>query len=287
MLISRPMIEFKFACPVCGQHVSATAADSGRQMECPTCFQKMEVPTAPSGPSNLILRATPIPDRARPNSLLSNPLPGHSGPKHPSGFRKWRILLWALAISATCTLGVPLIRWSERWLSQTKPTESSVSAPATNGFPWSLGVTNAITLEQPVSGNLHRIPFTPEKVVLQGGVLTFRQGQSPIPDLALVLVLHAFRGEDLAGKTVVISSDRPAAPSIAVRWQAEKGKPATERYHNGYALKISFGQPAGGRMPGNIWLCLPDPDCGFLAGAFDAEIRRPSQSRGTSPPKRR
>ena len=41
------MSEFKFACPVCGQHITCDAAAAGSQMNCPTCFRKIVVPRAP------------------------------------------------------------------------------------------------------------------------------------------------------------------------------------------------------------------------------------------------
>src|SRR5436190_22394056 len=52
------MSEFKFACPVCGQHISCDSTKSGAQLDCPTCFQKLIVPNAPQGDlSKLILNA--------------------------------------------------------------------------------------------------------------------------------------------------------------------------------------------------------------------------------------
>jgi DNA-directed RNA polymerase subunit RPC12/RpoP len=42
------MSEFKYACPVCGQHMMCDSSQSGSVMECPTCFQKITVPQAPS-----------------------------------------------------------------------------------------------------------------------------------------------------------------------------------------------------------------------------------------------
>ena len=38
------MSEFKFACPVCGQHITSDASATGKHLECPTCFQKIVVP---------------------------------------------------------------------------------------------------------------------------------------------------------------------------------------------------------------------------------------------------
>src|SRR5450432_792604 len=42
------MSEFKFACPVCGQHMQCDSSQGGTVMECPTCFQKITAPHAPA-----------------------------------------------------------------------------------------------------------------------------------------------------------------------------------------------------------------------------------------------
>ncbi len=42
------MSEFKYACPVCGQHMKCDSSQAGSVMECPTCFQKITVPQAPA-----------------------------------------------------------------------------------------------------------------------------------------------------------------------------------------------------------------------------------------------
>ena len=47
MVGAEAMSEFKFACPVCGQHITAGSSASGSQIVCPTCFQKIVVPQAP------------------------------------------------------------------------------------------------------------------------------------------------------------------------------------------------------------------------------------------------
>src|SRR5882724_4430863 len=61
------MDTFKFACPVCGQHISVEPNQTGSQMECPTCFQKIVVPQAPSDPnSKFILTAAKFQERRTP-----------------------------------------------------------------------------------------------------------------------------------------------------------------------------------------------------------------------------
>src|ERR1051326_1557644 len=65
------MSEFKFACPVCGQHITADSSNSGGQIECPTCFQKIVVPQAPTNPdSKFILSAAQV-GKPRPVSAAN------------------------------------------------------------------------------------------------------------------------------------------------------------------------------------------------------------------------
>src|SRR6476659_3067804 len=55
------MSEFKFACPVCGQHITADSSASGGQLKCPTCFRKIVIPQAPSNPdSKFIVSASEV-----------------------------------------------------------------------------------------------------------------------------------------------------------------------------------------------------------------------------------
>ncbi len=65
------MSEFKYACPVCGQHIKCDVSQAGSVMECPTCFQKITVPNAPaSGEQKFILTGTQV--SARPGQNLQS-----------------------------------------------------------------------------------------------------------------------------------------------------------------------------------------------------------------------
>jgi DNA-directed RNA polymerase subunit RPC12/RpoP len=58
------MSEFKYACPVCGQHIKCDSAQAGSVMECPTCFQKITVPQAPaSAEQKFILTGSKVTER--------------------------------------------------------------------------------------------------------------------------------------------------------------------------------------------------------------------------------
>ena len=56
------MSEFKYACPVCGQHIRCDSSQSGTVMDCPTCFQQITVPQAPaSGSQKFIITGSKAP----------------------------------------------------------------------------------------------------------------------------------------------------------------------------------------------------------------------------------
>lgn len=57
------MSEFKFACPVCGQHMMCDVSQGGSVMECPTCFQKIVAPQAAAADGNLILTGTVLSEK--------------------------------------------------------------------------------------------------------------------------------------------------------------------------------------------------------------------------------
>src|SRR5580765_6411772 len=67
------MSEFKYACPVCGQHIKCDSSQAGTEMECPTCFQKITVPQAPaSEDQKFILTGTKKTERPIPKAPESN-----------------------------------------------------------------------------------------------------------------------------------------------------------------------------------------------------------------------
>ena len=56
--------------------------------------------------------------------------------------------------------------------------------------------------------------------------------------------------------------------------------PGKSDISSGYALRLAFRQAANGRVTGKIYLALPDASKSFVAGIFDAEIKKPSAPEG-------
>jgi DNA-directed RNA polymerase subunit RPC12/RpoP len=289
------MSEFKFACPVCGQHITVDSKTSGRQIECPTCFQKIFVPQAPAlEDTKLILSATQV-GKPRPSSAEATCQPGLLQPA------SHRISLTAIvalivligAASAALYLYRDRIFKAARGLTSVSTNTQSQPAaavalnstyPVPTNITWSLDLTSAAFPETTAAGSIHGSGFVCERAILRGGLLSLSQGKTWPWDLSVALNLFARQGEELSGKSLQVDPNQPHAPPIVLRWKEAEQQPATENITGGYALRLVFGEATNGRMPGKIYICLPDAAKSVVAGTFDAEIRKPPPSK-TGPPK--
>jgi hypothetical protein len=270
------MSEFKFACPVCGQHITAGAEAAGTQLECPTCFRRIIVPQAPAGSSNLILSATQV-TNARP--LITE---DHRHSRSIASGSRAGFYMMVLMLVFICAASTAFLRWRGEVLINAlnkeppmKPEPSPVyPIPATT--TWTMDLAKAVIPDATASGSVHGDGFLCEKAVLQGGTLSLRQGKIWPPDLGISIHLFTQQAEDLSGKTLVVRPDRPPpVPRVVLRWKDEQKQPVTVEIDRGYALKVVFGQPTEGRMPGRVYISLPDESHSFAAGTFDALIRKP------------
>jgi len=94
--------------------------------------------------------------------------------------------------------------------------------------------------------------------------------------VGLSIHLFAERAQDLAGKTVVLEATRTNAPRVILRWKEGPETAATKEFRQGYAARLEFGKVTGNRLEGKIFLAVPDAKRSYAAGAFSAEIRKPS-----------
>jgi hypothetical protein len=64
---------------------------------------------------------------------------------------------------------------------------------------------------------------------------------------------------------------------VVLSWKDEGAKvPGVQPYTKGFALKLEFGALADGKLPGKIYLCLPDPEQSFVAGTFAIGSKTPA-----------
>jgi hypothetical protein len=281
------MSEVKFACPVCGQHITTDSSTIGSKLQCPTCYRKIVVPQVSAvADSKLVLSAAEA-DKPRPTHAVESLGPIRRSPNSS---------MWGTVVLLFIAVGLvgSIYFFRETIFGRTRLDNSANNLqpvdgvrsiyPVPTNFAWSLNLKNESFPESGAAGRIHGAGFLCQKVTLQGGNLTLRQGQNWPPDLGVSISFFAKQGEELSGKYIEVTPDRPAPiPRVVLRWKDESGRQVTETIHAGYALKVQFREVVAGRIDGKIYLCLPDQPKSFVAGSFDAEIRKPAPPRPKQP----
>ena len=285
------MSEFKYACPVCGQHIKCDSSQSGSVMECPTCFQKITVPQAPATDDpKFIITGTKVGERPVPTVVVDviTPLPAKSSRVAAIAF----VVLFCAAVATAFVFRGKIFKPAEpetnrvggtSGAGQTPaanrtnrvPPKPAVVAPPANDTNWMLNLDAVSIPDSTAAGRIHGRNFICERAILEGGTLTMRMPARDATELGLSIYLYANQTAGLAGQAVSITSNTTNAPRVRLRWRDDQQQNKTRDFHAGYALQIVFGQLAGNRLPGKLYLCTPDDEKSYVAGTFNAEIRKP------------
>ena len=271
------MSEFKFACPVCGQHMMCDASQGGAVMDCPTCFQKIVAPQAPAADVKFILTGTVLTEKR-----ISAPVAG--GPavvekKFPAG------LVLGLLLAALGAGAAGYFVYSKNHPSapppvvhktNAAPAKAVVVAPPASDANWSLNLgTNAIP-GPAAAGRIHGQDFIVERARFVNGTLALRATTPPgAPEFGCFISFGGAAAESLAGQTINVEADADRAAKVSLRWKDAADAAQKVEFTNGYAMRLEFGALANNRLPGKIWLCAPDAEKSYLLGTFNADARKP------------
>ncbi|BAU47108.1 hypothetical protein SVA_0527 [Sulfurifustis variabilis] len=128
---------------------------------------------------------------------------------------------------------------------------------------------------EPVQGRLHDVAFRIERAAIESGVLTLTQGTEPL-DTEITLFLQTRPWEVPSARSFKIVNQAAGAgtPQVRVRWR-ENGQnaPRQREYTEKYTLLLELGPERDRRIPGKIYLALPDEQKSQVAGTFEAEVR--------------
>jgi DNA-directed RNA polymerase subunit RPC12/RpoP len=289
------MSEFKFACPVCGQHITADSKDTGSQISCPTCFRKIVVPQAPSsGDAKFVLSASEANKPRPPQTTTAPPVEGieHSSKKTPIPTALIIVLVLVCGAGAT----VFALRGK---IFHSKPDggAAGINAEGNQGGPagqqevvrpdytgsnlWTLDLSTAEFPEMPLAGSLRHQAFELGRATLTGSNLTLRVGRNGPVELGLNIYFFNRQAEELSGKTAEVKPTDTTAPRVVLHWKEAQRR--SETFHHGYAMKVEFGPAANGGIPGKLFICLPDEAKSWIAGSFSAEIRKPGPPKPKPP----
>ena len=153
-------------------------------------------------------------------------------------------------------------------------TVPKLIAPPASGTNWTLNLDAQATPDSVAAGRVHGKFFVAQRMILDGVTLTLRTQDSP-PEAGVSIYLHANSSEELAGQTINVKPDTANAPWVNLRWKDAQGQAVTLTEKSGYAMRIEFGQIAGGHVSGKIYLCTPDEMKSLVVGVFNAKIKKP------------
>jgi len=188
--------------------------------------------------------------------------------------------------------------FKEAWrVAQQEQTEEAAHGTSTamdsdTNSLWNMDLANAEFSDQPAQGRIRGEDFKVTSATVRNGVITFRQGSGDPLQRQVMLFTSMTNNSMLAGKTYAIApSDMELAgekmPAVHVAWKNPSGRGQRARvFQNGYALKLALGaEGADARIPGRIYLCLPDNEQSYVAGTFTLELNAPpARRRGPKKP---
>lgn len=141
---------------------------------------------------------------------------------------------------------------------------------------WTLKLGDASVPDAKVSGRIHNQPFTMDNVQLDQGWLKFRKGSGFFADLEMDVVPFIQKPEELYGRTFKIEPGTTGMkPHIWLHWKSGGNSlPQQASFMTGYMLKLELGQPQNGKVPGKIYLCVPDATKSFIRGTFELPVKQ-------------
>ena len=161
-----------------------------------------------------------------------------------------------------------------------RPVETAAERGPVDTTPdaagWTLQLKSAKIPAGPVTGRIQGRDFNSEKVSLENGFLSFRQGADFFADLEMSVVLFVNIPAELSGKTFTVPKQESGGnPHIWMKWKsAGKDAPDQKSWMDGYAMQLEFGRVLNGKLPGKIYLCVPDEEKSFIRGTFEVSLRR-------------
>jgi hypothetical protein len=165
-----------------------------------------------------------------------------------------------IPLSPTQTLSSPPPKPSPR---------SAMAAPPANDTNWMLNLTSATIPGSTAAGRLNGTDFVCQHATFTGDYLTLRNG-----DWGLSIDFGGATVQSLAGKSLNITTNTPSAARVSLRWR-DGDQIMHKSFTNDYAMLLDFNAMANNRISGKIYLCLDDKNQSYVAGTFNAEIRKP------------
>ena len=232
------MSEFKYACPVCGQHMKCDSSQSGTVMECPTCFQKITAPQAPkTDDPKFIITGTKVGERPVPSVAESGA--AIAPEKHfPAAAFVLVVLLCAAAVAVFALRG--------RIFKSTGAQTNQV-ASTSNGMQ-----TPPPAPPKPIVGLASVVFAKGDSIVLGAGT-----NEVEVKDPARASFLAAFKA-DLA-RPLAFKGPAPLTP-LSGNGRTVAGANGKIQYHGSFQGGLVIGVTLEGLVPNHEYLITLNGD---------------------------
>jgi len=151
-------------------------------------------------------------------------------------------------------------------------TDTEVAGEA-GTVEWRADLTDVPIPEMPLQGVIHGQEFRCERAYIRGPILHLRQGQEHIPDRSLKIFLFV-ETDEIENNTIEVNKEGSFGDPHIHMSSRQKGEtfPQIDMFFDDYVMRLEFGTSSEGRLPGRIYICLPDEQQSVAAGDFIAEI---------------
>jgi tetratricopeptide (TPR) repeat protein len=163
----------------------------------------------------------------------------------------------------------------EYLLGQGKKEVETRARGKTSPVVWKKDLKNVKIPDTVPGGMIQGENFVSKSAEFSNGILTIRDGEDFFPDHAVMIFLFLKKDEKPEGKSYNISlTSGFGSPHIHMKWKPENSKvPKTKIFTKDYSMRLNLGTIKNGKLPGKIYLCLPDEMKSVVAGSFTAIVK--------------
>lgn len=155
--------------------------------------------------------------------------------------------------------------------SQSESASNNEETVQSSSSAWTMDVKDAQIPDGSVSGEIHGQNFEFKRAILRGGNLKFISA-----DGAEYVLIHGL-GQDIANNTFEANTNSTSGNlKVEIAW-GDNGQNNTQSFDMGYAMELKFDAAQKRKIPGHIYLCLPDDSKSYLAGNFTVFLPKPKK----------
>jgi len=160
-------------------------------------------------------------------------------------------------------------------LRQGKKVAETPVKVKTTAISWKEDLKNVKIPGTVPGGMINGEKFVSKSAEISNGILTIRDGEDFFPDHAVMIFLFLKKDEKPEKKSYNISRTSGfGSPHIHLKWKPENSKvPKTKIFTKDYSMRLNLGTIKNGKLPGKIYLCLPDEMKSVVAGSFTAVVK--------------